>query len=342
MKDRFAHRQSEVDRALSHHKAIEDALAALPAKPQPGDLYGYAALDDALVSVLVLAATPQGLHLVPADDTPLCGPQDLWVPPGPLCGPVALRCGLAFHAECSVLTGQTRIGRLPDGVLSQARALVAGGAVAGAGTPDIEAAPDYIEWIDRVRQAVMTPLPVVLRAPEPEAQFAAAAWWRTPLERLDVALAQLRDLVVPPTPAPLAAGAVAGLAETLSAFVLPVTLAKAALRAVTAPDVPEDVVVDERSREFTLPLGDVRVRILLAFAPDGLRVIAEATDSDARPVTGVSLRLDVIDDQDQATLLCERDTAAHGTLAAGPFDVAHAPGIRLRVARNGLEQTIRF
>ena len=158
-------------RAAERLRAENEALAGLPERPRPGDLYTLAEGEDAGLEWAVLdfgGANGTTCLLVAADSAPYQGDADVVVAAGEAAGPLRLRCRQAVRVEAASLPAERRSGVLSAHAVAEARERVA---ASGERTAIGDADSEYRAW----EREHLAPAAEALAAARPARQTPARA-----------------------------------------------------------------------------------------------------------------------------------------------------------------------
>lgn len=241
--------------------------------PQPGDLFVLAATADLPVEWAILDRRPGKaageLLAVPADTRPFAGSADVEVPAELSGGPLSLRCRFGVWLDAALFDPKLRSGALTPDIVAEAlqrfRRVESGDLEASPLTEEVDADPEYADWL--------------LEVPERARTLAAAA----------KPAATRPSPAVPWTSAYRLAAVFALLAVGLSIWV---ALLRREVGRLSAPifDIPANEVVlgvgDRGSTVLEIPRGASHVLLLLVvdagIAPGNGRF--EIVDADGRTV----------------------------------------------------------
>jgi hypothetical protein len=131
--------------------------------PGPGDLYVLAATADLPVEWAILEGRPADsgeLLAVPADAYEAAGSADVKVPAGAHGGPLSLRCRFGAWLDAGLFAAATRSGTLaPEAVaeaLQRRRRIESGTLEPSPLAEEVDADPEYMDWIRDVPEAALT------------------------------------------------------------------------------------------------------------------------------------------------------------------------------------------
>ena len=122
--------------------------------PEPGDLFVLAATADLPVEWAILDRRPGELLAVPADNRSLAGSADVEVPAELSGGPLSLRCRFGVWLDAGLFEPDLRSGALTPNIVAEAlhrfRRLESGGLEASPLAEEVDADPEYADWIREV------------------------------------------------------------------------------------------------------------------------------------------------------------------------------------------------
>jgi len=132
--------------------------------PQPGDLFVLAATADLPVEWAILDRRPGKaageLLAVPADTRALAGSADVEVPAELSGGPLSLRCRFGVWLDATLFEPELRSGALTPDIVAEAlqrfRRLEAGDLEASPLAEEVDADPEYADWIQEVPERART------------------------------------------------------------------------------------------------------------------------------------------------------------------------------------------
>ena len=120
----------------------------------PGDLFVLAATADLPVEWAILARRPGELLAVPADTFALAGSADVEVPAELSGGPLSLRCRFGVWLDAGLFEPKLRSGGLTPDIVAEAlqhfRRLESGDLEASPLAEEVDADPEYADWIREV------------------------------------------------------------------------------------------------------------------------------------------------------------------------------------------------
>jgi hypothetical protein len=139
--------------------------------PEPGDLFVLAATADLPVEWAILERSGEDsgrLLAVPADTCPLAGSADVEVAAGDPGGPLCLRCRFGAWLDAGLFPPGMRSGALAPETVAEALQLVrrieAGNLAPSPLAEEVDAEPEYVDWIRDVSEPART-LALAVRQP---------------------------------------------------------------------------------------------------------------------------------------------------------------------------------
>jgi hypothetical protein len=142
--------------------------------PVPGDLFVLPATGDLPVEWAILNRRPAGageLLAVPADAHPAAGSADVEVPAEAPGGPLSLRCRFSVWLDASLFAAATRSGRLAPETVAEAlqrlRELAFGSLEPSPLAEEVDADPEYVDWIREVPEQARALVLAARRQPRP-------------------------------------------------------------------------------------------------------------------------------------------------------------------------------
>jgi len=152
--------------------------------PAPGDLFVLAATADLPVEWAILDRRAGQLLAVPADTRPLAGGADVEVPAELSGGPLSLRCRFGVWLDAALFEPELRSGALTPDIVAEAlhhfRRLESGDLEASPLAEEVDADPEYADWIREVPEraralvAAARPVPWPAARPSPAVSWASA------------------------------------------------------------------------------------------------------------------------------------------------------------------------
>jgi hypothetical protein len=143
-------------------------------RPAPGDLFILAATGDLPVEWAILDRRPAAsgeLLAVPADAYPATGSADVEVPAEAPGGPLNLRCRFSVWLDAGLFAAATRSGSLAPETVAEAlqrlRGLAAGTLEPSPLAEEVDADPEYVDWIRDVPERARTLALAAHRQPSP-------------------------------------------------------------------------------------------------------------------------------------------------------------------------------
>lgn len=148
---------------------------------EPGDLFVLAATADLPVEWAILDRRAGEFLAIPADTRPLAGGADVEVPAGLSGGPLSLRCRFGVWLDADIFDPALRSGRLTPDIVAEAlqcfRRLEAGDLEASPLAEEVDADPEYADWIrevsERAQALAIAARPIAAR-PAPAISWTAA------------------------------------------------------------------------------------------------------------------------------------------------------------------------
>ena len=151
--------------------------------PQPGDLFVLAATADLPVEWAILDRRAGKVLAVPADTRPLAGSADVEVPVELSGGPLSLRCRFGVWLDAALFEPKLRSGALTPDIVAEAlqrfQRLESGDLEASPLAEEVDADPEYADWIrevpERARALAAVARPAAARpGPAPAVSWASA------------------------------------------------------------------------------------------------------------------------------------------------------------------------
>ena len=153
--------------------------------PRPGDAFVFEETGACAVEWVILEqdpANPLRLLVVPADDNPLIGSQDVAIDPQTACGLSSLRCALAVWLEAGAFDPEHRTGSVDAEALARARRRrdeIQSATIRGSiREQEVDNDPEYQEWVEEVveTQAAL-PGNLAGKQPSPPLVFRRSPRW---------------------------------------------------------------------------------------------------------------------------------------------------------------------
>jgi hypothetical protein len=287
----------------------------------PGDLFVLAATADLPVEWAILDRRPGELLAVPADTRPLAGSADVEVPAELSGGPLSLRCRFGVWLDAGLFEPELRSGSLTPEIVAEAlqhfRRLEAGDLEASPLAEEVDADPEYADWIrevpERARALAAAARPMAWPA---AARPSPAVSW-TPAHRLaaifallavglSIWVALLRREVgqlsapifdIPANEVVLGGGDRGGSVLEIprgASHVLLVLVVDAGI----APQEGRFEIVDAGGktvwrghRVHLIPAGEFRLVVPRGLLPDGRYSVRIVPDAGGPPIAGKTLRI---------------------------------------------------
>ncbi len=165
--------------------------------PEPGDLFVLAATADLPVEWAILdrrPGTPGELLAVPADTRALAGSADVEVPAELSGGPLSLRCRFGVWLDAGLFDPELRSGALTPDIVAEAlqhfRRLESGDLEASPLAEEVDADPEYADWMREVPERARTLAAAARAVSWPAARPSPAVSW-APAYRLAAMFALL-------------------------------------------------------------------------------------------------------------------------------------------------------
>lgn len=173
--------RAQIERTKSRHAVLQKSLAATERGAAPGDLFALPAplRAEYVLNWAIIRLSPAGeakrFFVVPVDQNPLAGSDDVAVPREAPGGPCTLRCGQGVWIDAERLLLEQRIDVLDEEVVDRADRAIEAADVGDSNVSrnenehrsEVDADPEYQEWMDEVQRQVewlTEPLPVALAA----------------------------------------------------------------------------------------------------------------------------------------------------------------------------------
>jgi hypothetical protein len=149
--------------------------------PEPGDLFVLAATADLPVEWAILDRRAGEVLAVPADTRPLAGSADVEVPAELSGGPLSLRCRFGVWLNAGLFEPELRSGALTPDIVAEAlhhfRRLECGDLDASSLAEEVDADPEYADWIREVPERARALVAPARLIPWPAARPSPAVSW---------------------------------------------------------------------------------------------------------------------------------------------------------------------
>jgi len=292
--------------------------------PQPGDLFVLAATADLPVEWAILDRRPGKaageLLAVPADTRPFAGSADVEVPAELSGGPLSLRCRFGVWLDAALFEPKLRSGALTPDIVAEAlqrfRRLEAGDLEASPLAEEVDADPEYADWIREVPErarnlaAAARPVPWPAARPAPAVSWASAQRLAAVFALLAVGLSiwvvllrrEVGRLSEPIFDIPANEVVLGAENRGDSALEIPRGASHVLLLLVVdARIAPQDgrfEIVDAGGREVwhsrrvhLIPAGEFRLVVTRGRLPDGRYTVRIVPDAGRRPIAAKPLKI---------------------------------------------------
>jgi hypothetical protein len=292
--------------------------------PEPGDLFVLAATADLPVEWAILdrrAGKAAGeLLAVPADTRPLAGGADVEVPAELSGGPLSLRCRFGVWLAAGLFEPKLRSGALTPDIVAEAlqrfRRLESGDLEASPLAEEVDADPEYADWIREVPERARALAAAARPVPWPAARPAPAASWTSAyrlaamfallafglsiwvvLLRREVGQLSAPIFDIPASEVVLGAGDRGGSVLEIprgASHVLLLLVVNAGI----APGEGRFEIVDaggravwQSPRVHLIPAGEFRLIVPRRLLPDGVYSVRIVPDAGGRPIAEKTVKI---------------------------------------------------
>jgi len=287
--------------------------------PEPGDLFVLAATADLPVEWAILDRRPGRageLLAVPADTRPLAGSADVEVPAELSGGPLSLRCRFGVWLDAGLFEPELRSGALTPDIVAEAlqrfRRLESGDLEASPLAEEVDADPEYADWIREVPERARALAAAARPAARPVSSVSwasahrLAAMFALLAVGLSIWVVLLRREVgrlsepifdIPANEVVLGAGDRGGSVLEIprgASHVLLLLVVDAGI----APQEGRFEIVDAGGRTVwhsprvhLIPAGEFRLVVPRGLLPDGVYSVRIVPDAGGRPIAGKTLKI---------------------------------------------------
>jgi len=149
--------RQEATKIARKQSLLEAELSQCPNYPQPGDIFVFAHPKTmGLQWVILSAAEPQRLLIVPADDVAMVGSTDIDLPAPALCSPLTLRCRQSLWIRATDFDMNLRVGLLETWhrlrALEKVKQIAEGKLISSVSQQQMDDEHDYKEWMAQVNE----------------------------------------------------------------------------------------------------------------------------------------------------------------------------------------------